>query len=544
MGERVDEPRFVEDLQPSGVLHVAFVRSNIAHAAIEEIDVDGVRDIDAVRGVWTALDLPEAVRVQNLEHPTPGLAVDVVRFVGEPVAVVVADELYAAADAAGMAFLDLDPLPTSATPLAALEVDASLVHERLGSNAFLDEGTYNTELLGAHQVTFDVTVPRTVAMTMTSRGCVTSLTDAGLRMWASCRDVQGLRRAIAQMLGMDEGDVSVTEMPAGRAVPVIDGWGVEELVVAYLTHELGAPMKYVETRTENMQSAPHNLGLSARICVACDAKAIITGLSVDALVDLGAYPQPSALEFARSIPGLLQGPYAFGSTGARVRGILTHTTPTVASAGGGRVEAAFLRERALDVLAAEAGVDPGELRQRNLVDDVPRKLLERLLDRIDYTATIESQVDAPPGDDTLATAIGLSLHNGTGDRIEAHACLVGVERATGEVTVLRYAVEPGGAFGHADVGVARGVAEALYEGVQFDQDGNPLTGNLLNYLAPTAADLPRVEGSLAGQATSLLGLRAPQTVVNGVARAVGRAADRRLQPPLDPANVLNVLAGR
>lgn len=347
--------RYVDDL-PGAPQHVAFVRSPVAHARIGHIDAS------AVPVAFTAADLGLGPIRGHAGLPErfsrPPLAVDTVRFVGDPVAVVVAATRAEAADFAEMVVVDYEPLEVAllGDPAAevAWETGRGGEEDVLASADVVVRGRF----LNQRVATAPMEPDGALAMPDPDTG--------GVVVWASTQRVHHVRDAIAASLALDHTRVRV------RAPQVGGGFGgkfepsPETVVVAALAHRLGSPVRWTQTRSENLLCMPHGRGQLQEAALGLTRDGDFTGIWANLTGDAGAYPTVGAL-----IPGaslvMIPGTYRFEHAGGRARSVVTNTTPVGAYRGAGRPEAAALLERLVDMAAHELGVDPIELRRRNLI---------------------------------------------------------------------------------------------------------------------------------------------------------------------------------
>ena len=379
-----DEPllrggrQYVDDLPTD--LHAVFVRSTVAHGRIRSIDTS------AAGTAFTAGDLGLGrLRGHPMLHASferPPLADDEVRFVGDPVAVVVAETWAAAVDAAERVVVDVEPLPTR------LLDPRSPVAWRLGS------GDEKTVLAGAYRRVRLRTVNQRVATApMEPDGALAEPDGDGVVLWASTQRVHHVRDAVAASLGLDPSLVRV------RAPQVGGGFGgkfeptPEAAVVAALARRLGRRVRWTQTRTENLLCMPHGRGQVQHAELALAEDGTFLGVWADLLGDAGAYPTVGAL-IPNATLAVLAGCYRFERAGGMATSVVTDTTPMGAYRGAGRPEAAALLERLVDLAAGDLGVDPVELRRRNLVTAFPHRSPTGVTyDSGDYVACLDGAVD-------------------------------------------------------------------------------------------------------------------------------------------------------
>jgi carbon-monoxide dehydrogenase large subunit len=360
--------RFLDDVVVPGVAHMAFVRSPHARARIA-----GVRVPEGLLAVLTAADLAgvaapprvdAAPGVQLAHAPHPLLAGDEVRYVGQPVAAVVAESRALAEDAAELvevAYEPLDPVvdPRAGEPLLRFE-------RRVGHPAA-------AFARAAHVVRAEHVIPRLAAVPMETRGALATV-DAGLlTVWASSQSVYRARAQLAQILGRAEASIRVRVPDVGGGFGSKGTLPVETPLVALAALRLGRPVKWVEDRRENLLSSPQGRGVQGAVELALDADGRILAVRASLLADLGAYLLPSTAIPPHTMAMLLGGCYAIEAFDVRVTGARTDKVPTAPYRGSGRPEGIYLIETTVDAAARTLGLDPVELRRRNLVRAFPHR---------------------------------------------------------------------------------------------------------------------------------------------------------------------------
>ncbi len=375
--------RFVANLAPTLAPDAAvvwFVRSPVAHARVRRVATEAAGTAPGVFGVFTAGDLGLVARPPDLaaleqRMTRVALADDVVRFAGEAVVAVVADTMAHAIDAAELVELDLEPLAAVVTIDAAARDDV-LVHPDAGTNVALrfarveggrgaGAGAAADAVVAQRLVTRQ---PRVAIAPLEGRSVLAQWHDDQLTVHTSGQGPHPHRAAYAAFLGIDVAQVRVVCTDTGgafgaKAIPY-----PEELVVALLARRLERPLLYVETRTESMAALGHARGQQQTLDLTAtrDGRFLATDLRV--LQDCGAYPRLGA--FMPNMSRLMHtGPYDIAAAAFEATSVTTNTNPTVAYRGAGQPEAATVMERAVDRMARTLGIDPIELRRRNLVPD-------------------------------------------------------------------------------------------------------------------------------------------------------------------------------
>jgi len=372
------ESRFTADVDCPGALHAAFVRSPYAHALLQGLDgLDGARAAPGVVAVLTAADVGELGPLpvkRPLEGVTlaiadrqPYLAGERLRFVGEPVAMVVAVDAYAATDAAALIFPDADPLEAVTSVEAAAADGGVLLFPEHGTNVAREVTSGEVDPLTGAELVVRARLehPRLAPVPLETSAILAEPDGAGLLVHLSTQSVFDARSALAAALRLEPEAIRVIAPDVGGGFgPKLETL-VEHVCVAHAARVLGRPVRYAETRTESMLALPHGRGQVQHVAIGARRDGTITGLDVDILADLGAYPLSPYV--GSMTLAMLSGPYAIPAIRARIRSVLTNATPTAPLRGAGRPEAAALLERTLDLLAAELGLDAVELRRRNLI---------------------------------------------------------------------------------------------------------------------------------------------------------------------------------
>ncbi|HEY5013306.1 MAG TPA: xanthine dehydrogenase family protein molybdopterin-binding subunit [Acidimicrobiia bacterium] len=369
------ETQYFDDLAFDSMAHVVFVRSMFAHARLGAIDTSEALAMPGVLGVYTAddLDLPAQQGFAMLPpvFNRPPLARGTVRFVGDVIAAVVAETRAQAVDAAELVIVDYDPLPVVIDAEAALAADAPVVFPEHGSNlAFeMDFGTDPTVFDGADVVVSEVFYNQRLAgVPMEGNGIVAvpGAPDGGITVWVPTQAPNGLQEPVASALGLDVSAVRVVAPAVGGGFGPKAGTYVEHLIAAKAAMLLGRPVKWTETRSENMVSMVHGRGQVQHVELGVKRDGTIVGLRGTALADAGGYPAIGAFLpfFTRT---MAQGVYRIPKIQFTVRSVVTNTTPTGAYRGAGRPEAASMLERILDMAAGEIGMDPAEIRRHNFL---------------------------------------------------------------------------------------------------------------------------------------------------------------------------------
>ena len=404
---------YIDDLTLPGMAHLTFVRSTQAHARITGIDTTEAAAMPGVLGVWTGEDLadvPVMPSFPGLDRPC--VARDVVRFVGEPVAVVVAQERVAAADAAARVDVTYDPLPAVIDPEEAAADDAPKVFDHLDSNVVLEMpfAVDLEEQLDAtpHRAHLKVRNQRLAAVPIEPIGCIADWQPEGLVFRGTIQAPHPVKNVLCEQFGLPEQQVRVMAPDVGGGFGAKQSWYPEYTVTAYLSRQLRRPIKAIETRSEDLQAMTHGRAQIAELDVGFDDDGKITALKVDILQDSGGWPDKTGVALPNLTAFMSGGCYDIRNIAFRVRCVATTTTPVASYRGAGRPEASYLIERVIDLVADRTGQDPVEVRRRNFIpaDAFPYvtpfegivydigdydKALDRLLELVDYDALREEQ---------------------------------------------------------------------------------------------------------------------------------------------------------
>ena len=379
--KRVEDPRFITgqgrylaDIEADGLLSMVPVRSPLPHGEIGEIDIDAALESPGVVKVYLANDLninPMPVGAPRLDDVTrrPAIASERVRFVGDIVAVVVAETEAQAADAADLVWPEIEPLPVVSTPEEGARPEAELLFPELGTNVIYDRGEQDPAVLADAEVVIETTVvnQRISAVPLETNGALAfPRSDGGLDLWFGTQSVHGQQRALATVLGVDRSRLHVKAPDVGGGFGAKIALYPEQALCAAITLDLGRPVRWQESRLENMISMSHGRAQTSVVRLGATGDGQLTGLSISVTQDGGAYPL-----FGSYLPyfsrRMAVGPYLIPKVEFRWRTVLTNTTPVHAYRGAGRPEATMAIERALDVLALRLGLDPAELRRRNFI---------------------------------------------------------------------------------------------------------------------------------------------------------------------------------
>ena len=399
------EGRFVADLKFAGTREVAFVRSPVAHGRI--VGIEAPADATS-REFWTATDLEGLAQPIRAVSARPGfqasdypiLAVGKVRFVGEPVAMVIGDSRAAAEDLAEQAFLDIEDLPAVPDREAALAADAALVHDDWEDNRFIEYDVDLGDVTGAAEhadvsVTRRYEMARTAGVPLETRGCLAyydSRLDQ-LILYSSTQFPHVIRTALARLLGLEERRLRVVAPDVGGGFGIKNNLYPEEVALAALALRVPHPVRWIEDRWEHLvgsaQARDHHYEVTAH----ASRDGEILGLEAHVTVNAGAYsvwPWTAAME-AGMASGMLPGPYQIQNYRFRATTVATNNTPLGPYRGVARPGACFAIERTIDEVAHELGLEPRDVRLRNMVpaDAFPYESVTGMIyDSGDYAASV------------------------------------------------------------------------------------------------------------------------------------------------------------
>jgi carbon-monoxide dehydrogenase large subunit len=439
--------QFTDDVRVPGMLHAVVLRSTRAHARLVSIDTKRALEIPGVHAVLTARDIPATAIIPNRvaapkgteNYLQPAIAREVVRFVGEPVAVVVADDPYLARDAADRIDVVYEPLPTCASTTAALAAGAPRLFAGTDSNNVatitMRVGDADAALSSTHLVlreTFHY--PRQTAAALETRGLVAVPPDprgGELHLIGSTKCIHINRTILAKIFDIPVGALRLTEVDVGGGFGVRGELYPEDILIPLAAMKLGRPVKWVETRRENLMSANHARETTWQVEMGFAADGTIAGMRAVIHADIGAYVRTAALVPAEFGASLLPGPYRVPSYACDLWSVVTNKTPAGTLRSPGRPECNFVRETLMDRAAARLGLDPAEIRRRNLIrpDEMPYDvgtksfgvntvydsgdfpaLFDQLLRRLDYPRERAEQQRINAAGGRLRRGIGLAVY--------------------------------------------------------------------------------------------------------------------------------------
>src|SRR5438270_2550613 len=423
--KRREDPRlitgqstYVDDIKIPGMLHMAVVRSPYGHARINSISTEAARSHPGVVAVYTAEDLKGAIGSVPIAVPLGKIAEGMgcrgplaegkVRFYGDPVAVVIADDLYTARDARDLIEVDYEPLPAAIDIEKAMQPDAPLLYEEFGTNvAFgmhpptdeIDKVFEQTLADGGVVVKQRLVNQRLAPVAMETRGVVAEYRKASksLTVWSSSQIPHLLRNILSALVGLPQHQVRVIVPEVGGGFGSKPTVYPEEMVAAFASMKTGLPVKWIEDRSENLAVTIHGRDQVDYIEVAATKEGKVTGLKIYGISDLGSYCQlfTDVIMIAFGFP-VSCGAYDIPAIHLSGDIVFTNKAPTDAYRGAGRPEAAFVVERAIDLVARELGKDPTEIRKINFIkpEQFPYKSAAgAVFDTGDYAPALEKAMD-------------------------------------------------------------------------------------------------------------------------------------------------------
>ncbi len=457
VGQRVkrrEDPRliqgratYVDDVKIAGMHHLAFKRSDVAHGRIRSIDTRAAQAMDGVEAVFTGERIAEFLAAMPIGTPFPSpdhhaVAVDVVRYVGEPVAVVVATDRYRARDAADAIVVTYDRLPAVVDPEAAMTGEPKAIHAAFANNlavalvpggtgvsptgevddTAIDRAFAEAEVVISQRMVNQRLAPNPIE----PRGVVAHFEPGkgSMTVWTSTQNPHIVRTMLAAMTGLGQDQVRVIAPEVGGGFgSKINVYG-EEYVAAALSKRLGLPLKWIEDRSESFVATTHGRDIIGYVDLAARRDGKILGLKLRLIADVGAYNMLLTAAIPTLTMLMASATYDIPAVRVTITEVFTNKTPTDAYRGAGRPEATYFVERAVDMLARELKMDPAELRRRNFIrpEQFPfttqlgavydsgdyEKALDMALEKSDW-ARLHAERDAARAEGRLV-GIGLSMY--------------------------------------------------------------------------------------------------------------------------------------
>lgn len=472
--KRVEDPRlvtgagtYIGDLEPTGLLHAQFVRSQYAHARVSQIDISAAQATRGVVGVFIGADVnsklnpfPGSSDIEDAHNPRRTVLADgVVRFVGEAIAVVVAESPEIARDAAESVAVSYEPLPAVVDLETAAAAAGPLVHESFGTNVCFHQHIAHGDVDGAFAradriVERRIVNQRVAALPMECRATLAEYRrgEGSLVVYAGTQFPHVLRTHIAAILKLRENQVRVIAPEVGGGFGAKANVYPDEILVPWLAMQLGRPIRWLEERRENLATMAHGRDQIDFISAACKHDGTILGLRGRLLADLGAYLYFGTAEIPTLTTKMGTGPYLFTDVQYDLYGIFTNKVPTDAYRGAGRPEATYFQERMMDAIADDLGLDPVDVRKRNFIkkDQFPYTTPMGLVyDSGDYALALDKAVEVSGYRQLKAEAAELRKQGklrGVGLASYVEICAFGPSKIMGsggfETAVAR--VEPSG----------------------------------------------------------------------------------------------------
>jgi len=460
--KRFEDPRlvtgmgvFVDDVKLPGMLYASFLRSPHAHARIRAIDASEARSMPGVVAVLIGEDIAgvlteipprvlEEWEMDELQAPgLPTLAQGKVFFVGQTVAVVVAETRHLARDAVDMIAVEYEPLPAVLDPLEAASEGSMPLHEEIGTNVIMRKfhdrqgsGLDDAFTQADRVIRQQYNVQRLAPLPLETRGCVAHYQpeDDRLTVWASTQSPHRYRRMLADALDRPQDTVRVIAPDVGGGYGEKGGLFPEDIAVGYLSVALGRPINWVADRQENMLTF-HGRGHIADVEVAVKNDGTILGLRLRNVVDGGAFAGNSTTTPPYTSSHRIMGPYKTPAARVEVLGVATNKGPTGAYRGAGGPESAFCMERTMDLVARDLGMDPVEVRRKNFISP----------DAFPYQTATGLTYDSGDYEKSLDRALEMSDYYGWREKARLSAETGGPLIGVGVATVVKMA----GAAGEA-----------------------------------------------------------------------------------------------
>ena len=402
VGQRVrrrEDPRlvkgrgnYVDDMKLPGMLHLAFKRSDVAHGIIRSVDTSAAEAMPGVELVLTGAQLAEMIPAMPVATPFPApdhhsVTPDRVRYVGEPVAVVVASDRYLAADAADAIVVDIEELPAVVDPERAMNGDPAVIHEAFENNLAvplapagtgvnpqtleIEDESALTEAFERADVVISqrMVSQRLVPNAMEPRGVIARFEPGNdeLTVWSTTQNPHIARTLLAAILGMGQHQVRVIAPDVGGGFgSKINVYG-EDFVAAAISRRLGLPVKWIEDRSEAFLTTIHGRDVICYLDLAASGEGKVLAVKMRLVADIGAYEMVLTAAIPTLVAFMISGVYDIGVVRCDLTEVFTNKMPTDAYRGAGRPEGIYFLERGIDMLAARLGMDPAEVRRRNFI---------------------------------------------------------------------------------------------------------------------------------------------------------------------------------
>ena len=410
------EGQYIADLRREGMLHAVVLRSPVAHGVIKSITTEAARAMPGVRVVITAADIERALgrlpkiplRQDAVDSVVPFLqpviAKDKVRYVGEPVALIVADTHAHAEDALEAIALDIEALPAIASSDEAERAAVRLFDDQPRNCALVLTGVRGDVEAAFADAPYRrrerFSVHRHTAVPLETRGSLAEWDREKKRLtvWGATKAPFLCRRILAPLLGTPEADISMVEGDTGGSFGVRGEFYPDDFLIPFAARELGRPVRWIETRSEHFLSCNHSREADCELEIACARDGTLLGMRARARTDVGAYVRANGVTPSRNMAQVSTGPYRIPNVRFEVAMMVTNKTPVGTYRAPGRFETDFFRERLFDLAAGDLGIDRVEFRRRNLVrkEEMPYALptiepmdITSECDSGDYRTTLE-----------------------------------------------------------------------------------------------------------------------------------------------------------
>jgi carbon-monoxide dehydrogenase large subunit len=530
----------------AGALHVTFVRSQVAHGRLLSVDAAAAREAPGVAAVFTAEDCADLAPIHPglpmvpPEMKRDWLATDKVRFVGDIIAVVLTEERYQGEDAAELVSVDVDPLPAVITTADAAAGEV-LLFEEAGTNVIATFGEAPpADLFDGCEVVVEQRVvnQRVAPVPLEGRSAAAAWGEDGrVSIWCTNQGAQQAKTQIAGWLGLDPALVHLITPDVGGGFGAKIGADPEYALVAWLAQQVGRPVRWTENRSENMIGMLHGRGQDQTIRIGGRRDGTIEAYSIAVDQDCGAYPRIGVI-----LPTLTMrmavGTYAFPKVHAQARALVTNTTSIGAYRGAGRPEATAAVERAIDLFAAEIGLDPADVRRRNLVPSFSEPYTTpsgATYDSGEYPAALEKALQAAGYDDLRAEQARRRERGDVrqlGIGLSTYVEITGADTGLGAGESAELEVHPDGTAtvltGTSPHGQGHATTWAM---LASDQTGIPV--EKITVVHGDTDRIPRGGGTMGSRSVQQGGAAVQQAALEMVELAKQRAAERLEVDPAD-----------
>ena len=506
--KRREDPRliqgrgtYVDDIKIAGMHHIAFKRSDVAHARIKSIDTSAAEAMDGVEAVFTGKQIAELLHPIPYGGPPgmspdhPAVAVDKVNYGGEAVAVVVAIDRYVARDAADAIVVDYDVLPAVVDAWKAMEDGTQLIHEKFKNNLAVPmmkwgtgadmKGNADDSALDKAFADAEVVIKqrmwnhRLVPNAMEPRGVVAHYEPGkgSMTIWSSTQNPHILKTLIAAMTGLGEDRVRAIAPEVGGGFGAKINIYPEEYVAAVVSKKLGIPVKWIEDRSEAFVATTHGRDIHCDLSLAAKRDGKVLGVKLRLVADIGAYNMLLTTGIPTLTMLMANATYDFPAIRCELSEVFTNKTPTDAYRGAGRPEATYFVERGMDMLAAELKMDPAEIRRKNLIpkDKFPfQTQMGAVYDSGDYEKALDAALKAADWPKLKAERVKARAEGrlvGIGVARDGEVCGIGPSATMG----------PTGGWEHAAVTIERDGRITATTGASPHGQGNETTfGQMLS----------------------------------------------------------------